>query len=204
MEQKIAELTQKLYKEGIEKGEEQKLAIIRLAEEQANKIRLEAQQEAAKIISNAQDRASDLKRNSESEIKLSALQALNSLKQNIIDVIVSKNLEQPVTNLLSQKDVLKEIIIALVKNWKSESGQSNAFELLLPEVLRDSLDKTFEESLKNTLKEAIVCSFSKNIKAGFQIKPTNSSYKLSFSDVDFNTFLKEYLRPKTRTFLFGE
>ena len=81
---------------------------------------------------------------------------------------------------------------------------SNCIEAVLPEKLKKKLEKSLENSLKKTMKGKVTISFSKNVKGGFQIGPKGGTFKISLTDEDFNEFFKEYLRPKTRSFLFKE
>ena len=62
MENKLQELTEKIYKEGVEKGSEEASRIVSEAKDEAGKVLAKAQEEAAAIISKAQQEAEDLKR----------------------------------------------------------------------------------------------------------------------------------------------
>ena len=204
MEQKIAELTEKIYKEGVEKGEEQKKEILKAAQADALKIKEEARKEAEKIIAEAEKQAGEKKRNIESEIKLSSQQAISALKQNIIDILLVKSIDEKVFTDLSDPNFLKELIIVVVSNWKTSGNEAMTLEAVLPEKLKEKLEKSLESSLKKIMKGGVTISFSKNIKGGVQIGPKDGTFKISLTDEDFNEFFKEYLRPKTRSFLFEE
>ncbi len=204
MEQKIAELTEKIYKEGIEKGEEQKKSIIEAAKTEALKIKEEAQKEYEKIIADAQEKANEIKKNSESEIKLSSQQAISSLKQKIINILLIKSIDENINETLSDPNVIKELITIIIKNWNFDKNEANSLDVLLPESNRDQLEQLLKNSVKKILKEGISLSFSKSIKGGFQIGPKDGTFKVSLTDEDFSEFFKEYLRPKTRSFLFEE
>ena len=202
MEQKIAELTEKLFKEGVEKGEAEKKSIVGAAQSEAERIRNEAEKQAQRLVAEARKQAEDLKKNIESEIKLSSLQAISSLKQKIADMLLAKTVDENVSSALSDPGFLKELIEATVNNWKF--GQEQALEIVLPEALKTKLEKSLEKSLKDIMKKGATVTFSKSIKGGFQIGPSGASFKISLTDDDFNEFFKEYLRPRTRSFLFKE
>ncbi len=204
MEQKIAALTEKIYKEGVEKGEEQKKTIIKAAEDAAAKIRNNAKKDAEKIIADAESQAAEMKRNAESEIKLSSQQAMSALKQKICDTLMVKTVDESISSTLSDAGVIKEMLLIIVKNWKFGENEVPSLEVLLPEASRDALEKALKDSLKKVLKGGVTLSFSKNVKGGFQIGLKDSSFKISLSDEDFIEFFKEYLRPRTRSFLFEE
>jgi V/A-type H+-transporting ATPase subunit E len=204
MEQKIAELTEKIYKEGVEKGEEQKKSIVEGAKTEASAIRADAKTEADKIIADAQAKAEEIKKNAESEMKLSSQQAISALKQRIVDTIITKAVDENVTSSLSDPKIIQELLTIIVKNWKFGDMEVPSLEILVPENSRKELETSFENSLKEILKGGVTVSFSKAIKGGFQIGPKGGTFKISLTDEDFNEFFKDYLRPKTRSFLFEE
>lgn len=204
MEQKITELTEKIYKEGVEKGEKEKKSIIDSAKQEAEKIIANAQKEAGKVIQDAEVKAGEMKKNAESEIKLSSQQAISALKQKIVDLLIVNAVDENVTKAISDPGVVKELLLTVVKNWKFKENEAPSLEILLPEKDRDDLKKSVEASVQKLLKGGVTISFSKAIKEGFRIGPSGSSFKISLTDEDFNEFFKEYLRPKTRSFLFEE
>ncbi len=204
MEQKIAELTEKIYKEGVEKGEEEKKAIIESAQAEAASIKANAEKEAEKIKAEAQAQAEELKKNTASEIRLSSQQAISALKQQIVNLLMVKTVDDPTSATLADPSVIKELITTIVQGWKSGGNEVASLAILLPEESRNALEKSLESSLKKVLKEGVTLSFSKSLKGGFQIAPQDDTFKISLSDEDFIEFFKEYLRPKTRSLLFEE
>ena len=84
MDTKIQELTDKIYKEGVEKGNEEASRIIAEAVEKQNSILNNAQAEAQQIIAAAEKQASELKKNTEAELKLFATHFLEFLKRLLL------------------------------------------------------------------------------------------------------------------------
>ena len=70
MENKIQELTDKIYREGVEKGNEEAQRLIDEAQKKAQKLIADAQKEAEGIIANARKSADELTENTKSELKL--------------------------------------------------------------------------------------------------------------------------------------
>jgi V/A-type H+-transporting ATPase subunit E len=203
MEQKIQELTAKIYQEGVEKGESQARAIIAEAQSKAAGIITDTKNQADKIMAEAQKQAAELKRNTEAEIRLSGAQALSAIKQQILNIVTAEVIEDSITATLSNPATVREFISVLVHNWKP-GGETPHLEVLLPEQQQHELTKEFQKSGSDLLKKGLTLAFSKNIKAGFRIGPQDGSFRISMTDEDFAEFFKEYLRPKTRTWLFGE
>ena len=80
MENKIQALTDKIYREGVEKGNEEAQRIVGEAKKQAQQLLDDARKEAAAMIANAKKAAEEQKENTKSELKLFAGQAVNALK----------------------------------------------------------------------------------------------------------------------------
>ena len=204
MEQKIQELTDKIYQEGVQKGEEKAHQIISDAEAKAAGIIAEARTEAEKIVADAQKRADELKRNTESELRLSGSQALSAIKQQILNLVTARVIEGGTTAALSDPATIKELVKHIVQNWNAASGEAPRLEVLLPVQKQEELKKSFEKSASDLLKKGVNLTFTKNIKAGFRIGPADGTFRISLTDEDFMEFFKEYLRPKTRQYLFEE
>ena len=75
MENKIQELTDKIYREGVEKGNEEAQKLIAKAQEEAKRIIEDAHKEADSIVATAHKSADELAENTKSELKLFAGQA---------------------------------------------------------------------------------------------------------------------------------
>ncbi len=203
MEQKIQELTAKIYQEGVEKGEVQAKKIIADAQEKAAGIIAEAKVRAEKNIADARQQALEMKRNTEAEIKLAGTQALSAVKQQILDLVTAKMIDSNMTTTLTDPATIKDFVSVIVHNWKVGS-ETPRLEVLLPAQKQDELRKAFEKGASDLMKKGLTLSFSKSIKAGFRIGPQGGAFKISLTDEDFAEFMKEFLRPKTRTYLFGE
>jgi V/A-type H+-transporting ATPase subunit E len=204
MEQKIQELTDKIYQEGVEKGEQRARQLITEAEEKATGIISEARVQAEKLLNETRKQIAELKQNTETELRLSGLQVVSSVKQQVLNSVTTKVIETSTSQVLSDPSTMKEFITAVLKNWKVSDGETPRLEVLLPAQKQEEFKSSFEKGASNLLNNGIELKFSKNIKAGFKIGPSEGSYRISLTDEDFQEFFKEYLRPRTRQFLFGD
>lgn len=203
MQQKLQELTDKIYQEGVRKGEDQSRKIVEQAENTAKKLVADAQAEAEKIASSAVAKAEELKRNAESEVRLAGQQAIHALKQQIENVITAKVLDTPLASVLSDPEVIKDLLNVIVGGWQSSSSNAG-LEAILPQGKQDSLEKALKGGLHKVLGKGVTVSYSRALKTGFQIKEKDSGYKISLTDEDFAAFFGEFLRPRTKAYLFGE
>jgi V/A-type H+-transporting ATPase subunit E len=203
MEQKIRELTEKLFQEGVRQGESEASRIISEAQAKAAGILSDARAQAETIISETQKEISKLKNQAVSDIKLSGTQAISAIRQRIVNLITAQIIDENVTSTMSDPSVIKDLIITIVSNWKN-STEIPGFEVLLSSDKQHELNSLLEKTISEHLKQSISFLFSDSIKAGFRIGPSGGSFKISITDEDFSEFIKEYLRPQTRRFLFGE
>lgn len=201
MQNKLQELTEKIYKEGLEKGNAEAKTIVEDAQNEAKKIINSAKEEAEQIIADANKKAVETKSNTESEIKLSSKQAVIALKQSMTNIINGKIVEETISKTFD-KNFTKDIVELTLKNWTSV--QSSDLKLLLPANKEKELSEYFKKALKELLDKGLEIQFDDSVKSGFQLSPKDGSYKLSFSDEDFANFFKQYLRPKLIELLFQD
>ncbi len=201
MENKLQELTQKLYNEGVEKANQEAEKILNDAKKEAEKIKSEAEKDAEKKIKDAEKKADEIKRNVESELSLAAKQTIRNVEQKITDTIVAKATDLPVKDAFNDSEFMKELILTAVKNW-SPSDESMNLAVLLPEKMQKDFDDFFKSKAGKELKDGIELGFSENIKGGFKIGPADGSFQISFTQEDFANFFKAYLRPKTVEMLY--
>jgi len=204
MQQKIQELTEKVYQEGVQKGEKKAAEIVSDAQARAEKIVADAKAEAASVAAAAQKQAQDLRANIESEIRLSAQQAINAVKQQIIDVVLAKSTDAKVAGALTDAAFIKELIKTAVGAWKGGNADSASLAVLLPAEKQAELEKAFKAGVHDILGAKVDIRYGRQIKAGFQIMPAAGGYKISLTDEDFQQFFKEFLRPRAKEFLFGK
>lgn len=203
MNTKLQELTDKIYQEGIAKGNEEAEKIVADAKKEADDIVQKAKKEAEQIKADAQKKAKETEESTHSELKLSAKQTLNSLKQDITNLITSNIVEESVKNSVNDNDFLKKIIEVTVQNWTKRKGNSDLTVLLNQEQEKELMDY-FKRRAKFLMDSGVEFKAGKNIKAGFQVGPKDGSYKVSFTDEDFINYFKEYLRPRLIELLFDK
>ncbi len=203
MNTKLQELTDKIYQEGIAKGNEEAEKIVADAKKEADDIVQKAKKEAEQIHTDAQKKAKEIEESTKSELKLSAKQTLNSLKQDITNLLTSKIVEESVKNSVNDNDFFKKIIEITVQNWTQKEGSSELTVLLNENQEKDLMDY-FRNNAKSLLDSGLEIKGGKEIKSGFQVGPKDGSYKVSFTEDDFNNYFKEYLRPRLIELLFDK
>ena len=92
MENKLQQLTQKLYDEGLEKGRAEADKLVADAKAEARKIVAEARAEAEEIVKKAEAKAEDVSKNTMTEISLAGKQAVGRIKSEIASLIIALSL----------------------------------------------------------------------------------------------------------------
>ena len=115
MDTKIQELTDKIYKEGVEKGYEEAGRIIADANAQKQAILTEAEAEAKRIVAQAEKQAAELKKNTEAELKLFATQSVEALKSEVVNLITGKITSSNVKAIVSDTAFMQKVILEMAK-----------------------------------------------------------------------------------------
>ncbi len=201
MSNKLQELTDRLYNEGLSKGKEEGEILLFKTRKEADEIIANARKQAEDIVTEAENRAAQLKEKAESDIKMASEQALMATKKDIENLLVNALCTEETEKVLSEEKFLKEIILAVAQKFSTQ--QSEDISLVLPASLKSMLEPWVSTELKKALKKEISVDFSKKIKGGFSIGPQNGSWYISMSDESFKALISEYLRPVTKKLLFG-
>ena len=201
MQNKLQELTDKLYNEGLSKGKQEGEELLAKAKVQAEEMVSKAQAEAAQIVAAAQKQADEIKSKVASDIKMASSQSLAATKKDIETLIVGKMTDEPVKKVLASADFVKDLIKAVAGKFTTDGPMDLA--LILPESLQKDLEPFVNGELSKTLNAGVEASFSKKISGGFKISPKDGGYFVSFTDETFNELIAEYLRPATKKILFG-
>jgi len=204
MTNKIEELTKKIYNEGIEKAKEEADRIIKNAKNEADSLIKDAEKKADEIKKSAADKKQELIRNTESEIKMTSQKVISEIKQKVTTLVTSKVVKGSLDGVVDDKDLVKKVITTLAGNWNPASGEELNLNIVLPEAFKNELNGYFESLTFKNLKEGMTVNFDNSFKSGFKIGPGDNSYILSFTDEDFISFFKNYLRPKTVELLYGK
>lgn len=202
MQNKLQELTDKLYNEGLSKGREEGEALLAKAKSQAADIVAEAEKKVAEIMTKAEKEAEAYKVKVAGDLKMAASQSVQATRKDIEDLVVFKMTGSATEKALSDEAFVKEVIKAVAEKFNAETAMD--LNLVLPETLKSSLEPFVKNELSSILKGQVNASFSKKIAGGFTIGPKDGSYFISLTDETFKELISEYLRPATRKLLFGE
>lgn len=196
MENKIQALTDKIYREGVEKGNVEAKQIVAKAQEEAKQIVENAHKEAEAILAAARKSADELADNTKSELKLFAAQAVNALKSEVASVVTNKLVTADVKAFASNKDYLQAFIVALATKWSADEP------IVISTADAEGLKKYFAAKAKQLLDGKVEITQVNGMKVLFTVAPADGSYKVTFGEEEFMNYFKEFLRPQLVDMLF--
>lgn len=201
MQDKLQELTNRLYTEGLSKGKEEGELILEKAKAEADKIIENARKEADAIKDKAKKEAEDYKTKIESDLKMASVQTIQATKKDIENLVIAKTAGSKIATTFESSEFIKEIIRSVAEKFNAE--QATDLSVILPESIKSDIEPFIKNELQNSVKGNIEASFSKKISGGFTIGPKDGGYFISLTDETFNELIGEYLRPVTKKLLFG-
>ena len=196
MENKIQELTDKIYREGVEKGNTEAQKLIANAQDEAKKIVEDARKEAEAIVAASRKSADELAENTKSELKLFAGQAVNALKSEIATLVTDKIVNADVKAFAADKDYLNAFIVALASKWSVNEP------IVISTADADGLKKYFAAQAKALLDKGVKIEQVNGNKTLFTVSHADGSYKVNFCEEEFMNYFKEFLRPQLVEMLF--
>lgn len=194
--EKIQELTDKIRREGVEKGQAEARQIIEQAKAEAAKIVADAKHQAEAITTQATKAANELETNTKSELKLYLSQALNALKSEIANVVSNKIITQNVGKAVADKDFIGKFTVALASQWaKNES-------IVISTQEADALKAYFAKEAKALLDQGVKIEKVNGKDALFSVQPADGSYRVDFGQEQLESYFKAFLRPQLIDMLF--
>ena len=202
MQNKLQELTDKLYNEGLAKGKQDADNLLAKAREEAAKIVADAKEQAEKIIADAGKQAEDLKTRTEGDVKMASTQALAALRQQIGSLVETRAVGSKVNDALADKAFVGKLIATVAGAFKAD-GSAASLDVILPEDMKAGLQDFLAKNIDKELAGSLSFGFSDDFAGGFRIAPKDGGYYLDFTDESFRNLIGEYLRPATAKILFG-
>lgn len=202
MADKLQELTEKLYKEGLSKGREEGEQILEKAKADAKTLADESREAAERTMKKAARDAEELREKAASDIRTASGQSLAALRKDIENVLIGNIIDEKISAASSDPDFIKKIILAVAEKFSASQPQD--ISLAISDKLRSSLEPWIAGELKEILSKGVQAEFSKKISGGFTIGPRDGSYYISLTDDTFRELIGEYLRPVTKKLIFGE
>lgn len=192
----LSELTDKIYAEGVEKGNAEAQQIVANANAKAEEIVANAHAKAKAILADAESKSADLDKKTRAELKLYAEQSVSAVKTEIVNLISDKIASDSVKAATADPKFMQSLIAKLAEQMAKDG------EVLIEAKDADALKKYFAANAKGLLDKGVKIAEVKGIKTDFTIQPAKGGYKLAFGDAEFIAYFKEMLRPQLVEELF--
>lgn len=204
MDNKLQELTDRLYHEGLSKGKQEAEALLTKARAQAEEIIEKARAEADDIRAAAEREAAETRTMIEGDLKMASTQTVSALKQQVENMVITQAVAGPVGAALSDGKFVQELIATVVKAFNAANPDGVGLDVILPEAGQGKLEEAFSNEIIKNLSKGIEVKNVKGLVNGFKIGPKDGGYQLSFTGDEFTGLIAEYLRPATKRILFGK
>lgn len=196
MDSQIQALTEKVYQEGVLKGEQEAAKILADANAQAEQVERDARTRAEQIIAEAQRSASELKSNTERELKLNASKLIEATKASIVDVLAGRIAGDSVQALTANPELLQRVVLEIAKGFDLKHGVE------ITSSQAEKLKAYFAQNAKALLEEGLTIKQVAGKATQYTIRPQNGSFKVEIGEQEFVELFKSILRPLLAQELF--
>ena len=196
MDSQIQALTEKVYQEGVLKGEQEAAKILADANAQAEQVERDARARAVQIIAEAQRSASELKSNTERELKLNASKLIEATKASIVDVLAGRIAGDSVQALTANPELLQRVVLEIAKGFDLKHGVE------ITSSQAEELKAYFAQNAKALLEEGLTIKQVAGKATQYTIRPQNGSFKVEIGEQEFVELFKSILRPQLAQELF--
>ena len=204
MDNKLQELTDRLYEEGLSKGRQEADQLLAKARKEAQDIVAKAREEATAIHDAAEKEATEIRTMVAGDLKMASSQTIAALRQQVENMVITESVAKPVGAAMSDGKFVKELIATVVKAFDAANPDGVGLDVILPATAQNELEQAFSNEAVKQLSKGIDVKNVKGLANGFRIGPKDGGYQLSFTADDFTNLVGEYLRPATKKILFGE
>lgn len=196
MDSQIQALTEKVYQEGVLKGEQEAAKILADANAQAEQVERDARARAEQIIAEARRSASELKSNTERELKLNASKLIEATKASIVDVLAGRIAGDSVQALTANPELLQRVVLEIAKGFDLKHGVE------ITSSQAEELKAYFAQNAKALLEEGLTIKQVAGKATQYTIRPQNGSFKVEIGEQEFVELFKSILRPQLAQELF--
>jgi V/A-type H+-transporting ATPase subunit E len=197
MNDKIKELTDNIFKEGIEKARNEAQIILETAHNEAVSITTDAEQKAAALLQSAREEHVRLQESLRTEIKATTEQAIVVARQEIINAVAEKAAALTASEVVTDNVLLGNILLEVLRNWLHD-GYNRQVELAVSPSLEPQLDAVLKSQIISALNGTVTVKPVPAMKAGFEVRSDNGC-RISFSDDDLTAFFVALMKPKLKS-----
>ena len=145
----LSELTEKVYAEGVEKGNAKAAEIVAKAQEEAAAIVAKAEKEAAEKVAAAEAKLAELDKNTRAELKLFAEQSVSALKTEVTNLLTEQVATESVKAATADAKFMQGVIATLAERMAKEGN------VTIEAKDAEALKKYFAANAKGLLEKGV-------------------------------------------------
>ena len=195
MENKVQEITDKIYREGVEKGQKEAQKIVADAETKRAELLKKAQHEAEKIVTDAKRSVEELTKHTYSELQMYTDRAVETLKSEIANLLTNSVVDTAVKATVNN-EWLQKLMLTLATNWVTNEN------VVIQTTDATALTQYFAKQAKDLLDKGVQIEQVNGKSSTFAIMPADKGYRIQFGEAEFAAYFKEFLRPQLVEMLF--
>jgi len=198
----VQSLIDQVYKEGIERVNNQAQQIIADAQKKASDLEEEARQRITAMETKFLAEMKIKRDNLDHELRTAEKQVISTIKKELSEVLSTGIAGQGTREAIADQEFLQKMILTVLQRWDPSDTEFELDLLVSPEE-GQQLRAFFEQRIKKEWTGEIEIIVDKKINSGFKIDMKKEHYYVSFCDEDFEAFFKSYLRKKTVEWIYG-
>ena len=198
MDNKIQELAEKIYKDGVAKADAEAGQIVANAKRSSKAMMEKAEEKANTIIANANEEANQIRKQAITEVKNMVNGAEESLLLKITDLINGKAVKAAIDETFAKPESLYQVVLEMAK--QTLNGDAKGVEISTSEA--KALESYIRSKAKEVLDSRVTIKEVAGKAANFDISPEGADYKINVSKEAFTKYFTEFMRPRMREILF--
>lgn len=195
MDDKIKQLTDKVYTEGVERARTEGERIIAEAQERAASIVREAEARATELRQSAEQSNIRHREQTESELKLYAQRLVESTRASIEDSLTGTIATDAVRALQLDGDLLRQLVLKIVGGFSVERG------VVIETSEAEALQAHLSSAAKGLLEAGLEIKSVAGVPTHYVVRPKDGAYKVEIKPETFVELFKSVLRPTLASLL---
>lgn len=195
MDDKIKQLTDKVYTEGVERARTEGERIIAEAQERAASIVREAEARATELRQSAEQSNIRHREQTESELKLYAQRLVESTRASIEDSLTGTIATDAVRALQLDGDLLRQLVLKIVGGFSVERG------VVIETAEAEALQAHLSSAAKGLLEAGLEIKSVAGVPTHYVVRPKDGAYKVEIKPETFVELFKSVLRPTLASLL---
>lgn len=189
----LEKVSAKLYSEAIEKAERVIAQNKEELEKERQAILTQAREEAKALRAQAQKQIQAEREQMERELKQAGLRWIADLREKTVDAILNQGINKPIETSFQATEFLQKLLLEIAQSFDPKSFRME---------LSQEWQREWEAQIKAALPHLDI-QWNETGAKSFRLVEKEGAFHYEFGEEEFKLLLGNYLKPQTRTLLFG-